>query len=68
MSNSHPCPYPGCDSPVPYVQLACRAHWFQLPLDLRYRISRAYKSQKWAEHRAALAEAFSFYKAAAAYD
>lgn len=59
----HECPAKGCDQLVPYSELACRRHWFQLPPQLRQRIGRAWRrAQKGdvdagAEHTAAITEA-----------
>lgn len=38
MTNRHDCHHPHCTEPVPPKMLACKTHWFQLPLNLRRRI------------------------------
>jgi hypothetical protein len=39
---SHTCHHPTCKKEVPPKMLACRTHWFQLPLDLRNRVWEVY--------------------------
>jgi len=38
----HRCPGPGCLRPVPYEQLACSRHWFQVPMVLRRAVTRTW--------------------------
>lgn len=42
--SSHECPAPSCTVQVPRSQLACRNHWYALPIDMRREISRAYRN------------------------
>jgi len=39
---NHTCHHPNCNVSVPPKMLACRAHWFQLPLDIRNRVWEVY--------------------------
>lgn len=34
----HECAHPTCTAQVPYGVLACRAHWFALPMAVRNRV------------------------------
>jgi len=34
---------------VPTEQFACRAHWYAIPLELRNRIWRGYRRDRWAK-------------------
>jgi hypothetical protein len=40
---AHRCARPGCPATVPARMLACRAHWFELPRELRDAIWAAYR-------------------------
>ncbi len=40
----HECPAPGCTEQVEHRQLACRAHWYSIPKDLRDELWQAYRS------------------------
>ena len=40
---SHTCHHPTCTKPVPPKMLACRSHWFQLPLELRNAVWKVYQ-------------------------
>ncbi|MCP1375362.1 hypothetical protein [Dyella lutea] len=42
--STHTCHWPGCNRPVPPAKWGCRPHWYQLPLEIRMRISAAYVS------------------------
>jgi hypothetical protein len=42
-ADPHRCPGPACDTLVPYEQLACPRHWYQVPLALRRAVSRAWR-------------------------
>lgn len=53
----HDCPANGCDKEVPFEVLACKAHWFALPVPLRKRISQSWARQDLLEWAAARAEA-----------
>ena len=67
--DTHDCP--GCGRPVPRSRLSCPGCWSQLPAALRGRITRAYNARRRyphdgdlaAAHRAAMAEAFDWYRA-----
>jgi len=39
----HRCPAPDCRNQVPDNQLACRMHWFTLPLPIRKKVWHAYR-------------------------
>lgn len=41
---SHQCHHPTCALEVPPKLLACKAHWYQLPKELRDRIWATYRS------------------------
>lgn len=56
----HTCPVPGCKKQVPYEQLACRSHWYALPLDLRNRVWRAYRGRSDEDHLMVVAEAIEW--------
>jgi hypothetical protein len=38
----HNCPGPECDAQVPYEMLACRRHWFQVPMRIRNLVYAAW--------------------------
>lgn len=38
------CPHPDCDVTIPPSLFACRDHWWSLPVELRARIWRSYRS------------------------
>ena len=40
---SHTCHHPECQRVVPPRLLACSAHWFQLPRELRQAVWAAYR-------------------------
>jgi hypothetical protein len=42
---THECPAPGCETRVPFAQLACRAHWYRISAPTQDRLLREY-----AEH------------------
>lgn len=46
----HTCPAPACDEQLPVSVFACRAHWFTLPLELREKLSRAWRQGGLAEY------------------
>lgn len=46
MASDHDCPAPGCTRSLPGYLLACNAHWFALPPDLRRRITRAWQDRR----------------------
>jgi hypothetical protein len=65
----HDCP--GCGAPgVPYGRLSCTPCWFRLPVPIRGRITRAWRSlTRWphdsdllAAHRKAVADAGEWYR------
>ena len=60
---THECPGSDCKARVPRSQLACRADWFALPEELRFKVSAAYRRRRWPEHRAAVQEAMRWYRA-----
>lgn len=39
----HLCPAPGCDVRIPSSLLACRAHWFSIPRELRDELWKEYR-------------------------
>jgi hypothetical protein len=43
LTNSHPCPARDCTEEMPFEQLACRKHWFELPPKLRASISSMWR-------------------------
>ncbi len=61
----HECAHPTCTAQVPYGVLACRAHWFALPMAVRNRVGWTWR--RWRgdlahvaaleEYEAAVAEA-----------
>jgi hypothetical protein len=60
---SHECPGPGCSIPVNDDKLACRAHWFQVPMRVRNRVYSAWARGAGAgsaEHREAMIQAIAF--------
>lgn len=42
--DAHPCPKEGCAERIPFERMACRAHWFSLPPELRRRVNAAWRS------------------------
>ena len=42
-ANRHTCHWPRCDKQVPPAMWGCKAHWFQLPKDLRDLIWDTYR-------------------------
>lgn len=40
----HECPHPQCDAQISNYIFACRTHWFELPVAIRSRITRAWRS------------------------
>jgi len=43
-ASTHLCPGPGCERRVPAAMLACRAHWFQVPLFERDEVWAAWRA------------------------
>lgn len=39
----HECPAPGCTEQVRHDRLACRAHWYSIPEQLRTELWQAYQ-------------------------
>lgn len=39
----HTCHWPGCEAQVPPAYWGCRAHWRELPWELRRKLWRAYR-------------------------
>lgn len=60
-SDGRQCAKPGCDVVVPHGMLACRPHWYALPVDLRRTINATYRAllagKASTDYRAALVEA-----------
>jgi len=57
---SHTCPGPQCTVTVPYSQLACRRHWYQVPAAIRRAVYASWdygRGAGSAGHAAALAAA-----------
>lgn len=54
---THECPHPTCTRQVDVSKLACTAHWYMVPLDLRNDLWESYRRRRAnpARHRAALA-------------
>lgn len=63
---THPCPAPDCIVQVPQSQLACRAHWYSIPVEIRSRVWSGYRSNDVTGHTQATEDAIAFLKAAAA--
>lgn len=42
--STHECPGPDCKVRVSRSQLACRRHWYQVPLEIRRWVWSAYRS------------------------
>lgn len=40
----HPCPKNDCPEQLPFELMACKAHWFALPPELRRRINTAWRT------------------------
>ena len=40
------CPVPDCPRKVPFGRLACVAHWYALPIQLRRLISRSWQARQ----------------------
>lgn len=59
----HECPAPGCTVVVAFELLACRAHWYQLPANVRSDVWRAYRRHGVGspEHTAAISAAFEWW-------
>lgn len=53
----HKCPKEGCAIELPREILACRPHWFALPMELRNRINRTWRGGAIGEYVAARQEA-----------
>lgn len=53
----HVCLHPACDTEIGLELLACRRHWYELPIKLRNDIWRHYRSGNTTAHRAAVVEA-----------
>jgi len=64
MPGPHKCPMPGCNVQVAYTQLACKPHWYWLPLPLRRAITETYRGRKVEAHRANINAALKLYAAA----
>lgn len=56
---THACPG-GCGTQIPRQKLSCREHWYQLPRELRNRISNNYRRNP-DEHMRAIADAVAWY-------
>jgi len=41
---------PGCSVQVARSQLACRAHWYELPLEMRREVNASYRDKSAAGH------------------
>lgn len=48
---------------VPQSQLACRAHWYSLPQDLRNQIWASYRTNDTVRHAELVRDAVSFLNA-----
>jgi hypothetical protein len=44
QTRGHGCHWPGCTTSVPPALWGCRKHWYMLPIGIRTRIWRAYRS------------------------
>lgn len=62
---THECPAIGCTIHVPQSQLACRAHWFSLPAEVRSRLWSAYRRNDADSHARALEDCLAFFRAEA---
>lgn len=40
---THECPAPSCEEQLPFERLACRPHWFQIPVELRRQLVWEYQ-------------------------
>lgn len=40
---THQCPKRGCRVQVPYEQLACKRHWYELPKAIRDAVNKAFR-------------------------
>jgi len=58
---THECPGGDCKARVPSYQLACKADWRKLPVELQKRINAAFGRNR-LEHRKAVAEAVAWYR------
>lgn len=61
MATVKTCAHPRCDHPIQKHELACRAHWFQLPSALRRKIWAAYKTKATGAHRTAITAAAHYW-------
>lgn len=50
---THTCNRPGCEKVIALALFACGPHWFQLPLEHRSRIAKAYIAYRTEPHVAA---------------
>lgn len=54
VQTSHPCPSAGCERLVPFDMLACKVHWYELPMTLRRAIAGTWREgdlEAWAGWR-----------------
>lgn len=51
------CLHTNCDTEIAGGRLACRSHWYELPVSLRNEIWRHYRAGNTIAHRAAVVEA-----------
>lgn len=58
--DDHKCPKDGCEIRVPFNTLACRPHWFSLPINLRGEISRAWRNNDLVRHAELRQQAVTF--------
>lgn len=58
---NHRCPGGSCGRSVPPNQLACRACWYRLPVELRSAIWKAWRDSP-VKHRELVAEAIQWFK------
>lgn len=60
----HKCPVKTCDVQVPSEMVACRPHWYMLPLEFRNAIWGAYRTRRAhpGKHLAALRAAFDWWR------
>ncbi len=55
---SHTCPAAGCTKTIPSHMVACKAHWFKVPKELRDQIWATYRTKPGGPaHREAVFEA-----------
>ena len=59
---THECPAPGCTQRMSMHLLACRPHWFMLPLDMRRGIWSAWYGTDQAEYMDRRAEAVAWWE------